>query len=430
MQAHAAPAGPCMRGRMPSPRRTVCIAPFVVLLLAQGGCGGGGSGDGAGPAGTSGPTGTPPPADPNAADVAGQQLSAGKCSGTDKPPLTRLPMAASDHAFILPYGLMVGGHVTPVDHQYFSPAVFDSPPDTYPVYAIADSWLHTISTRTHSGQNSSKNVTITDYHMVFSLSCRLLYYYDLVTSLAPGLADRLQASNGKLRVNAGELIGRIGNQTLDFAVWDTERPVSNFIVPAHYDRESWKRYTADPLTYYDAATRAQALARYVRTVEPLSGRIDFDRDGFLIGNWFRENADGSTAGYAGSGGATYWDTHLAFAPHFIDPTVFVISIGNWPQPEGASQFVAAEGGPDPAQVSPATGLVKYTLAPFEERVNGQRWDNMSAPAGPIRVVALAVSKGCVLVQMLGNREIQAQAFPGSSCASVPGFTASAVKYIR
>jgi len=249
-------------------------------------------------------------------------------------------MAASDYAFILPYGVMVGGHVTPVDHQYFSPMVFDSPPDASPVYAIADSYLHSFQTRTHTGQGSYRNQTITDYRLVFSLSCRLLYYYDLVTSLAPGLADQLQASNGNLHVTAGQLIGRIGNQTLDFAVWDTEHTLSRFIVPEHYDREQWKIYTADPLAYYDSATRAQALAKYVRTSEPPSGRIDFDNDGYLIGTWFRELPDGSTTGYAGSGGATYWDAHLAFAPHFLDPSVFIISIGNWPQPEGASQFVA------------------------------------------------------------------------------------------
>jgi hypothetical protein len=378
------------------------------------------------------PIDSPPPSSPspNAADLAGQRLSAGKCSGTAKPQLTQLPMEANDYAFILPYGVMVGGHVTPVDHQYFSPTVFDSPPDAYPVYAIADGYLHSIQTRTHAGQGSYRNQTITDYRLVFSLSCRLLYYYDLVTSLAPGLADQLQASNGRLRVTAGQLIGRIGNQTLDFAVWDTERPLTHFIAPEHYDREQWKIYTADPLAYYDSATSAQALAKYIRTTEPPSGRIDFDNDGFLIGNWFRENADGSTTGYAGSGGATYWDTHLAFAPHFLDPSAFIISIGNWPQPEGASQFVAVEGAPDPALVNAATGLVKYSLASFEQRVNSQPWNGMSKPIGSVQIVRQGKAKGCLLVQMLAGREIRAEAVPGDDCASVSGFSAAAVKYIR
>jgi hypothetical protein len=369
-------------------------------------------------------------APPSAADLAGQRLSNGKCTGTAKPPLTRLPMNAGDYAYILPYGLMVGGHVTPIDHQYFSPTVFDSPPDAYPVYAIADGYLHAITTRTHPGQRSHAGQTITDHRLVFSLSCRLLYYYDLLTSVAPGLADRLQASNGNLPVSAGELIGHIGNQTLDFAVWDTDRPLSGFIVPAHYDREAWKLYTTDPLDYYDPATRSQAVAGYVRSVDPRSGRIDFDKDGFLIGNWFRQNSDGSTTGYEGSGGATYWDTHLAFAPHFLDPTAFIISIGNWPLPAGASQFVAAEAGPDPAQVSSATGLVKYTLARFEQQVNGQQWNGMSRPAGDIHVVPLAGGQGCFLVQMTGGREIRAEAFPGAACATVSGFTAASVTYVR
>lgn len=415
---------------MPWLRRTLGPLLFISVLTPSLGCGGDSHADGR--TEILGPTETPVPSGPSStpADLAGQQLSGGKCSGTAKPPLTQLPMAASDYAFILPYGVMVGGHVTPVDHQYFSPMVFDSPPDAYPIYAMADGYLHSIQTRTHPAQGSYRNQTITDYRLVFSVSCRLLYYYDLVTSLAPGLADQLQASNGKLHVTAGQLIGRIGNQTLDFAVWDTEHRLSHFIVPEHYDGEQWKLYTADPLAYYDSATRTQALAKYIRTAAPPSGRIDFDIDGFLIGNWFRENADGSTTGYAGSPGATYWDTHLVFAPHFLDPSAFIISIGSWPQPGGASQFVAVEGGPDPAQVNPSTGLVKYSLASFEQRVNGQPWNGMSKPIGSVQIVPQATTKGCLLVQMLAGREIRAEAVPGGDCASISGFSAAAVKYIR
>ncbi len=364
------------------------------------------------------------------ADLAGKSLSNQQCTGVDKPPLTTLPMAQDDFAYILPYGLMIGGHVTPVDHQYFSPTIFDSAPGTYPVVAMADSVLHGITTRTHAGQGSYKNQTITDYRMVFSLSCRLLYYYDLVNELAPGLQEQLNASNGKLAVRAGQVIGRIGNQTLDFAVWDTDKPLTHFLVPQHYDRESWKIYTADPLDYYDAPTKAKALSKTLRAVAPLSGRIDFDQDNRLIGNWFAANSDGSTTGYAGTGDGEYWVTHAAFAPHFLDPSQFVISIGNWPKPTGASQFISVEGSPDPANVEPATGLVKYTLANFEQRVQGQIWDGKSLPNGAISIVVQSGLKGCLLVQMLGAREMKAQAFPDQTCAAVNGFSNAAQRYIR
>lgn len=366
----------------------------------------------------------------SAGELAGKSLSNQQCTGSDKSPLTTLPMAQDDFAFILPYGLMVGGHVTPVDHQYFSPSNFDSAPGTYPVFAMADSFLHGITTRTHSGQGSYKSQTVTDYRMVFSLSCHLLYYYDLVNELAPGLQEQLNASGGKLAVRAGQLVGRIGNQTLDFAVWDMDKPLTNFIVPKHYDREAWKIYTADPLDYYDAPTKMKALAKYIRTAAPVSGRIDVDQDNRLIGNWFAENSDGTTTGYEGTGNGEYWVTHLAFAPHFLDTSRFIVSIGNWPKLTGASQFISLESSPDPANVEPATGLVKYTLANFEQRVQGQTWNGTSMPNGAISIVAQTGVKGCLLVQMLGAREIKTEAFPDLACTAVSGFTPAAQKYIR
>src|SRR3990170_2407964 len=46
------------------------------------------------------------------------------------------PMNLEDVSMILPMGLMIGGHVTPIDHMYFSPINFQSAPDTYDVYSI------------------------------------------------------------------------------------------------------------------------------------------------------------------------------------------------------------------------------------------------------------------------------------------------------
>lgn len=374
-----------------------------------------------------------PSANPNLtqADRAGLQLSLNHCTGTDKPKFTHLSMDPQDVAFILPYGLMVGGHVTPVDHQYFSPIIFDSKPGTYNVYAVGDSHLVDIGTRTHQGQGQNANLTVTDHRLVFYVSCRLLYYYDLINTLAPGLEDQFKASNGDLFVHSGQLIGKIGGQTLDFAVWDMDINLAGFINPTSYIREAWKPHTADPLDYYDDAVKAQALAKYVRTAEPRSGKIDYDLDGKLIGNWFAENPDGTTNGYAGTGKSDYWTTHLSFAPYFLDPTGFLISIGNWPYPEGASQFATKESGPDPAAVDVSSGPVKYNLVRFRDyKINGQPWDNMTWPGSAIVLHKQSFVEGCMLVQMTAAREIKAEAFKGKTCAQVNGFTANAVLYIR
>ncbi len=355
------------------------------------------------------------------------QLSVDRCSGTDKPLLTHLPMDPADFAFILPYGIMVGGHVTPVDHQYFPPTVFDSAPGTYNVYAMADSNLVGITTRTHPGQGSYRSETVTDYRLVFSLSCRLFYYYDLVNELAPGLEDEFQASGGIVAVTAGQFIGKIGNQTLDFAVWDTDRPLAGFVNPEDNWPETWKVYTADPLDYYADDIRAVALSKYVRTAEPRSGKIDYDVDGKLIGNWFEVGTDGYN-GSTGEGNGAYWTGHLAFAPYFLDPSAFLVSIGNWPG--GAKQFATEENTPDPATVGLDSGVVKYTLVEFGPYAGVSPWDMQTIPTAPIHLETLSDARGCMLVQLTGARALTAQAFPASACDQVDGFTGGATAYER
>lgn len=331
---------------------------------------------------------------------------------------------------ILPYGLMVGGHVTPIDHQYFSPTDFQSAPDTYNVYAAADATIVDIGTRQHSGFGNYANQTVTDYRIVFAISCRLLYYYDLVTSLAPDIQAAYQAQGNKidLPVKAGQVIGKIGGQTLDYAVWDTDHKLTGYVNLADYQAESWKQFTADPLNYYTEEAKANALAKYARQAEPRSGKIDYDVDGKLIGNWFQQGTDGY-GGTSGEGNGNYWTGHLAFAPDYLDPNSWLISIGIWP--DGASQFAAAEDGPNPADVDQATGLVKYTLVEYREYVGGQSWDGMSLPTGTISVHKYTQNiGGCLLVQMTGIRELKAEAFKGQSCTQLNGFDDQAVLYER
>lgn len=361
------------------------------------------------------------------ADLAGQELSAHRCTGTEKTKLSHLPMKMEDFSMILPYGLMIGGHVTPIDHQYFSPADYHSKINTYEVYAMADSRIVSIGTRPRTAEDGTE---FFDYRIVFTISCRLLYYYDLVTSLAPDLqaAYDTQGSAIDFEVQAGQLIGYIGAQTLDFAVWDTDKPLTGFVDPIYYKAEGWKLYTADPLDYYTDDIKKQALSKYIRTQEPISGKIDYDIDGKLIGNWFQEASDGTTYGYGGGGQASdYWVTHLSFAPDYLDPRGFQISIGNWPG--GASQFAAKGNQPDPAMVSVETGLVKYDLTDVQYKVGNQYWDRISL-ASPITFSPGNTTSGCALAELTDTQTLRFEAIPDTSCAQVNGFSDNALTYTR
>lgn len=361
------------------------------------------------------------------ADKAGKLLSANRCQGTDKPQLTHLPMDTEDFSMIIPYGMTAGGHVTPIDHQYFEPVNRALGRDAYEVYAMADARIVAVEPRARTDERGQP---FTEYRMVFTISCRLFYYYDLVTSLAPDLKAAYERDGNAIDfpVQSGQLIGYIGGQTLDFAVWDTEYTLTGYIVPEHYQSEAWKIYTADPLLYYTDEIRAAALAKYIRTAEPRSGRIDYDIDGKLIGNWFQAKADGTTDGYAGTPGASeYWLTHLSFLPDHLDPTGFIISIGNWPG--GATQFAARGNTPDPATVGVETGLVKYNLTQVNYKSGNAYWNRFSF-SPPITFEPGTATQGCLLVQLTETRALTVEAFKDKACTAVAGFTSNAVDYTR
>jgi hypothetical protein len=368
----------------------------------------------------------------SAAIQEGKILSNNQCEGDGVPyKLSESPMKADEFAIIIPYGLMVGGHVTPIDHQYFSPKDYASEPNAYEVRAMADSTLVGITARPKPfGQ---------EYRLVFTISCTFFYYYDLLTSLSPEIQEIYDeaVSNPEAKksinipVEAGQLIGRIGGQTLDFAVWDTTKPLSGFIEAEHYSAERWKLFTVDPLDYYTDELKSFLLTRYSRTVPPISGKIDYDQDGRLIGNWFLQGTNGYEGDRQAANGA-YWSTHLAFAPNIYVPDHFVVSIGDFETEKvgEGSQFVSPLNAPQPQDVTVETGLVKYDLSFWnylDEK--GATW-NQNSLVKSISLQPFGPNKGCALVQMTKAREIKFEAFKDQACANVAGFTSSAKIYTR
>lgn len=355
--------------------------------------------------------------EPGSPIEAGEQLSASHCQGEGIPyKLSVSPMKVADFNHIEPYGLMIGDHVTPIDHQYFSPTIFHSPKDTYEVYAMADSKI--VSIETHP----------TRIRLIFSVSCTFFYYYDLVTSLEPEINEKKLP----ISVKAGQLIGRIGGQTLDFAVWDTTKPLKGFIIPEHYQAESWKIYTQDPLEYYTDELKAQILSKYVRTTEPRSGKIDYDIDGKIIGNWFEVGKIGY-AGEATDPSKEYWKGHLSIAPNAYDPTAFIISVGYLTDAQVSpnNQFSVPRNAPDPATVEVENGLIKYELKRWQDlKTDGTRWDHMSYAKDIKLDNENFPVEGCALVQLVEPRKLKFEVFLKESCSSISGFSAQARTYER
>jgi len=365
------------------------------------------------------------------AQQARMRLSNGKCSGAGPVILSVSPMQPEDFSILIPYGLMVGGHVTPIDHQYFSPTIFNSPRDSYEVMAMADGRIVDIQPRDRvNPQNATDKFQ--EYRIVFTHTCTFFTYFDLVTSLSPDLLAAYEkvknpegyAGSMDFLVKAGQVIGKIGGQTLDFAVWNTEQILSGFIVPEHYQGEFWKIYTANPYDYMTPELKELLIERNPRTVEPIQGKIDYDIPGKLIGNWFVAGS----GGYSGGQKAEYWKTHLAIAPDHYDPTKYIISFGDFAGQ--ASQFTVSDSTFRPENIGVESGLLKLELKTFSYvDTGGNSWNGMSLIKSP-KLIANNFVQGCVLLQLLEPEKLKVETIPKKNCSGISGFSDQAQIYER
>lgn len=340
-------------------------------------------------------------------------------------------MRLDDFRTLLPYGLMVGGHVTPIDHMYFAPTNMPGVRDEYDVFAIADGQIVEITTRPSLHPPGSTPQSV-EYRIWIDHTCTFHSYFDLVTSLSPRvLAWYEQPSpRDRLPIQAGELVGKIGGQTLDFGVYNDDVVLPGLLVPEHYERENWKIHTDDPFLYYTEPVRSQLLAKSVRLAEPRSGKIDHDIAGRAIGNWFQVG----TNGYAGSDprAMEYWSGHLALAPDPYFPDHLLASLGNYSGQ--ARQFAIKNNGPNYANVTPETGLVKYELVMWDYKdldnpAAGQFHAFPRPIARPAWVNGAEVS-GTLLIQMTSPHTLKAESFPGKKAEEVAAFTTNAKEYER
>ena len=359
------------------------------------------------------------------------------CKGTGTIEFDQSPMRYEDFAAIEPYGLLAGAHVTPIDHMYFTPMDRSLGRDSYEVRAIADGVLWDLGPRdvhTDTGEKKKR-----EWRMVFAHTCTFHSYFDLLTSLAPDILAEWEETRGNrnegwkgIPIKSGQVVGRIGGQTLDFGVYDYEIVLDGFIFPEHYDSEPWKIHTVDPFPYFPAGVREVLLQKNLRKVEPVAGKIDHDIDGKLTGNWFEVD----TNWYAGKGRDRYWAGHLAIVPNHIDPTAWMFSIGHWTGEEtssGAANFIIVNAEPNPKNVGINEGIVKYELAEYcYSPVDDM--DNCSKIHTPAKQLLARpnpqIDIGVVLVQMIEDRLLKVEAFPGRKITEVESFTSAAKLYER
>jgi hypothetical protein len=356
------------------------------------------------------------------------------CQGKGTRNITASPIALDDILYIQPMGLMIGAHVTPIDHGYiYIKGALANPPRQAAVFAPLDGNISTVSRSTRSGPNG----TYDDYAVRIESTCTFRFAMSNLVRLAGGLAAKVgqikpnEAPMPNYAVKAGELIGYTGLPTglgIDIALQNDDLTLTGFINPAQYTAaEVWKTHMADLFDYTSEPLKSQLLALLLRDATPRWGKIDYDVDGKLVGNWFLVGS----GGYAGLSNMRdgFSVGHLAVVYDGNDPHQVDVSFGNY---QGTSQQFAVVGNtPDPATVDQTTGLVRYQLARIEHYslTTGLVSDNLSY-VSHIRTRAASQVEGTVLMQLVDTRSLKIEIFPGKLSADVAAFDSGVLMYSR
>lgn len=360
-----------------------------------------------------------------------QLWSGGRAEGKGPVRFTHSPMKLETIERIMPYGLMVGGHVCPIDHGYFYPKPVRQGQPHYDVYSPADGFIVMIGHRTQLTGSTEKKRDYDDYAIHIEHTGTFYTFYDLLTELDPAILKQLDGTTRdqfaqkkmgppihvRIPVKGGQAIGKIGGRSLDISVINTEVQLKGFLTPKLYGHYAWRIHVVDPFEYFDEPLRRELLKLNVRKAEPPFGKIDFDVDGHLVGNWFREGSGGYPGDRRDPRG--YWMGHLAFAYHPIEPSQVIISIGDF---DGKpKQFAVKGNAPDPVKLSSKDGVVKFELVYAPYTGSGERIELPPQMRGV---------QGVLLAELIEVRRLKIEVFPGKSTAEVQGFTNGAKTYER
>ena len=333
------------------------------------------------------------------------------------------PVNLDETEVFLPLGLMIGSHVTPIDHHYFQN--FNNNEPDIEVYSPGAGYVTSI-------QLMQIHAEVGDYRVVIEHKCKVssiyIHIYTLSEKLQKEITDKNYLST-KIPVEAGELIGYYKNN-VDYNLVDENFVLTGFANPSSYESEPWKIHVPNTFEYFNEPVKSQLMAKILRTAEPISGKIDYDISGKLAGNWFLEGTNGYAGAVSNPGDEGYWLGHLSFVYDAYDPERIVLSIGGYGG-EDSKQFAVRGNSPDPKDVDVQSGAVKYELITYDWLVpDGSSWDRKSL-AKPLTTQAHENNvEGAVLVQVLEGNKIKFEAFQGKAANQVSGFMGNAKIYER
>ena len=342
---------------------------------------------------------------------------------TEIPLFEYAPVNIEKTKIFIPLGLMTGSHVTPIDHHYFQN--FDNVGYNIEVYSPGDGNITSI-------QHMPGYPDGEDYRVVIEHGCGVSSIYIHLGTLAEKfahIAPELNGSdygNANEKILAGELLGYY-ERNVDYNIVDLNFTLTGFVRPESYSGESWKIHVPNTYDYFTDAVNEQLIGISQRTVEPIVGKIDYDIEGKLVGNWFLEGTNGYSGGEDGYEG--YWMGHLAIAYDHLDPDGIVFSIGGY-LGEDSRQLTVKGNYPDPKDVGIESGVIKYELMRYDYyTLDGNRWDRNSE-VEQVKIGDMGFVDSILLVQVLENNEIRFELFFDTDVEDVTDFTSEAIIYTR
>ncbi len=365
------------------------------------------------------------------------------CEEKEQVTFTSLPLDLATITVVEPQGELTGfvsGHITPGDHVGFQ---YDKEAPATKVYALADGYVVRVERNPGYFGIGTKN-----YHLYIEYSCTLFGSYVHVTEIAPELlqADsklsKLDALTEvpnedrnllvRIPIRAGQVIGKTEKWgLLGMLTVDMTRNITGFVTPQLYAGEPWKTHAVPAFNYFTEPLKKQLMLKNPRTKEPRGGKIDFDVDGTLAGNWFMEGTDyagDKTHPFCGDYICPYWNSHLAFVYDFVLPLNNIrVSIGydaglGDQGPYGVKGYVSF-----PEHITVTTGPVKYELVKLKD-ITAER--GFTSQGKALITENTNEVLGTLLVQMTGPRKIKIEVFPGKNAAQVTGFSSEAKVYYR
>jgi len=330
------------------------------------------------------------------------------------------PLDEDDYYAISPLGAVSGGdHTFPTDHGAFH----WNDPDAYPPSYDVVSPLYGIITEIRYNQlawpaGSGQSGTYNDYRVRIEHTNHFWSFIGHISELDDSILSQAgqltiggdtQFMDNPIFVEKGQAIGKTGGRpeaqtSLNWWVID-EDVVLNYVNPDRYNHFQYavhfiERCIGNLATELNEKIRAADPYTWVRTAEPVTGKIDFDESGKLVGNWFHETVDVDDP-------MAEFDKHLSVVYDIWNPEKIIVGIG------GTLGITATVYEAVDSQTDPAFVLTGDTLA-----YNLQGTEEFGETA----------LKATILFEVVEDEKLKIEAFSGWQ--SNPSFTANAQYYIR